>query len=266
MQSLLARLYIDEYCRHLFYCRPEYVLERYTLTAAEVDALVSLDADSLDSYANALLKQREGRVRRQFPFLYAINDATESRTVEHLFQRFHSLHPATVEAGPEVEVLLFAAFVKQSLVGVEDFPAYAGDIARYDAARFQVGRNVSAGRAFPRRKIKVSDIFSPTSHTYVETFKYDVLDLARQLRDHVLPTGVRPQRTTIVLQNMDGTLRTLAVSGPTEVLLRSLNGLRTLGEAIDSVEAVYGIEGLSDSILKITRQLEQEGVITRQPA
>lgn len=270
MQSLLARLYIDEYCRHLFFCKPDLVLAKYRLTEAEINALESLNADTLDSYAGILLEQREHRIRGWFPFLYAINDATEGRPIERFFRRFHSLHPAIAEAGPEVEVRSFAAFIRRSLAGTDEAPPYAGDIARYDAVRFRVGRKEPTDNATHSSalagQVTLDDVFSRASHTSVETFEYDVASIAAQLRDHALPTDVEKQTTTIVLQRQNGKLKTLAVSGPTAMLLRRLDGLRTVQAVVESLEDAFGVPGLRDHIVEIIRQLEKKGIITRAHA
>lgn len=267
MQSLLARLYIDDYCRQLFYLSPKLVLDDYRLTEAEKEALVNIDTDRLDYHLLTLVGKHQKRLRRYFPLLYAINDATETREIERLFRRFHSLHPATVEAGPEVEVQLFSPFIRQSLAGIENFPPYAGDIARYEAICFHISRHGSVGgyatSSTLSGEIKINDIFSITPHTCVETFDYNVADLAAQLREHTLPTDIEKQTTTMAFRNRDGKLKTLAVSGPTAMLLRTLDGRRTVQEAVDSVEQAFGTPGLHESIVEVMYQLEEKGIITR---
>lgn len=52
-QSLLARLYIDDYCRQLFYLSPKLVLDDYRLTEVEKEALVNIDTDRLDDHSHS---------------------------------------------------------------------------------------------------------------------------------------------------------------------------------------------------------------------
>ncbi len=275
MQSLLARLYVDEYCRQLFRHRPELVLEGYMLTAAEEKALLGIDADRLDLHALGLAGKREKKFRQVFRLLFAINDLMKEREVSRLFNRFYSLHPATSEISWDVEVRLFAAFIAQSLQGNARVPAYAADIARYDfarsgAARLQAPGDVSTnGHAYASgasEAITLDDVFSVGRGARVVRFDYNVIDIAAPLQQGRLPTDVGKKRTTVVLQNRNEKLRTFAVNGPTAILLRTVDGRRTVREGVDAVEASFGATGLAGSIIALLRRLEEERVLVRVSA
>ena len=275
MQSLLARLYVDEYCRLLFRHRPELVLEGYTLTGAEEKALLGIDADRLELHAQTLVIKRKGFLRPHFRFLFALNDLTEDRPVERLLKRFHGLHPATTEVGKEVEVRLFAAFIAQSLQGSAHAPVYTADIARYDLARYETGRLQDRRAVSPNghayafgasEAITMDDVFSVSRGVRVVQLDYNVIDIAAQLQQGRLPTNVGKKRTTVVLQNRDKRLKTFAVSGPTALLLHTIDGHRTVRACVDAVEASFGATGLSGSIVEVLQRLEEASVLARIPA
>lgn len=272
MQSLLARLYVDEYCRQLFRHRPELVLEGYTLTAAEEKALLGINADRLDLHALGLVGKRENHLRPYFRLLFALNDLTKEREVVRLFKRFYSLHPATSEISRDVEVRLFAAFIAQSLQGTPRVPAYAADIARYDLARYEaayssdVSTNGHAYASGALEAITLDDVFSVSRRVRVERFDYNVIDIAAQLQQGRLPTNVGKKRMTVVLQYRDEKLKTFAINGPTAILLRTIDGHRTVREGVEAVEESFGTTGLAGSIIELLCRLEEERVLVRVPA
>ena len=54
MEAILGRILMDEAYRHLFFAAPDQALASYELTKEERAALLSVDAETLDAFAERL--------------------------------------------------------------------------------------------------------------------------------------------------------------------------------------------------------------------
>lgn len=278
MQSLLARLYVDEYCRQLFHHQPEYVLDGYRLTEAEKSALLGINEDRLNRHADGLLEKRERHMRPAFPFLFAVNDLTDEREVVRLFRRFCGIHPEAPEGSRDAKIQMFAGFISQSLQHNSRVPDYAADVSRYDFSRYDVGhseRAQSASQATTSsgpdehsadehsEEIRLDDVLAISPQVRVTNFDYDVLGIASELRQNRLPANVAQKRTTIVLQNQNKKLRMFTVNGPSAILLNGMDGRKTVQDGVDAVESSFGTTGLAPSIIQLLQRLQGENVLVR---
>lgn len=274
MQSLLGRLYVDTYCRRLFRHDPDVVLRDYRLTPTEREAIVSIEWDRVEQHAAELCKQRLHRFRRLFPLLFRMGDATETNEVERLTRRFHGLHPSVAEIDGTVELQMFALFIRQSLTSNDAVPAYAPDVSRYDYVRHRVASGPPRS-AFPETRPNPSSdsgddlddtaILEIAPATQVVSFDYDVVEIARALRSGNAIDAPDKTETMIVLQNRDGTLRTLRPSGPTAALLARIDGRSTIGDVVDAVEDHYGRIDLYDAIWNVVAQMRAETIVQVRP-
>lgn len=266
MQSLMARLYVDKYCRELFRRTPEILLDDFDLTSRERKALASIEVDKIDVHAMSMVKQRKRRLTHHFPLLFALSTEPETSCVLHqLFERFHSLHPPVAEMDDAVEVDIFGIFLRQSLRGNDRLPDYAEEIAHYEHVRYQAARGEEATPRSLTGPVADDDVLAFLPGNHVATFTTDVTALAAGIRDGSPPAHAPHAETTVILQNRDGQLRTLAPSGPTAVLMQHINGARSVAQLVDETERHIGAEGLRLSIHGVIERLEERAVVCRLP-
>lgn len=272
MQSLLARLYVDDCCRELFLQNPDAVLSKYRLGEEEKTALLGIDEERLEFHAKSLVRKREKRLRRFFPHLFKINDKAESAEVERLLFRFQSLHPSFPGEEDAVEIRRFASFVAKSLgTPVPGFPDYAGDLARYEGALAVLSnRTPTSSRrassddgpaAEAQSEFAGDDSIIVAPNVRTASFDYPVTEIAESLEEGNLPVQVEQEKITLVFRIQDGDLRTFRVSGPAAELLRYVRRERTVRDLISHLEDYLGTSELSDSVRTILHQFHDQRII-----
>jgi len=272
MQSLLARLYVDEYFRKLLLHQPNMAFEGYVLTKQEQEAVVSIDADRLKYYADGIAKKREIRLSRHFPLLTAIGRLAGREESNRLFRRFHGLHPSVAEVDSQIEVQLFSAFATRHVAGIKEYPAFASDIVRYEFARYKTARLNTSQRShshggmrasYTREEIRPGSTFGITSNTRVQAFDWNVVRVAAQLNKGTLPREVKEDSTTVVLRKKNNRLMELVVTGPTSEILHALDGQTAVETVVDRVEEAFGVPGLYDDVVGVMKQLQEKEIVER---
>src|SRR5215211_5317659 len=102
MQACLARLYVDEPFRRLFFLDPT-VLDDYWLTADEAAAIRGVERDQLEYYAASLRMKRRGQIEWAYPVLFGL----APREIAAYYSRYYQLHIARPDLSPQEDVLRF---------------------------------------------------------------------------------------------------------------------------------------------------------------
>src|SRR5689334_7317748 len=109
MQACLARLYVDEPFRKLFYLEPAGTLQEYRLTREESAAIQSLDHRMLDVFESSLKNKRKKRIQRAYPMLFSLD--TGSR-IDSYYLRYYHLYRARPNQSGYQDVMEFGLFME----------------------------------------------------------------------------------------------------------------------------------------------------------
>jgi hypothetical protein len=269
MQACLARLCVNEPFRKLFYVDPTAALDGYGLTREESDALREVDRNMLDLFANSLVGKRGKRVEQAYPLLFAHHGAAMWRC----YSRFYQLYPARPSQPRYQDVVDFGMFLEETLPQVENVPAYATDLARYERLCYLTTiAGISSGgldefahaEAEPARLMTVDAQPLLRPNVQVADFAYDVSDIETTLQRGHVPEETRfaTGRCSIAFRPDTKGIRMFRINKPTKTVLGLCDGRRSVGQIVAETEAALGTTDLSDSILDAINRLLLSRVLT----
>jgi hypothetical protein len=272
MQACLARLYVDEPFRKLFRVDSQAALEGYELAPEEVGALRALDSARLDQFASSLVSKRRKPVERAYPLLFALNAAVMRR----YYRRFFHLYPARARQGHHQDAVDFGEFIEESLVGTEQVPAYARDLARYERLYYlaQVGVAATgqdpAGAPAESAGATVALDAQPSRgpDVRVAEFAHDVAAIEEGLQKEQPPAAASVAgRCTIAFAPRTGSsdVRMLKINEPTQLVVDLCDGRRTVARIVTETEAALGATDLRASVVATVTRLVEAGVLVLDP-
>lgn len=267
MQACLARLYIDDAFRTLFYTEPEYTLRDYLLTASETTALRSIDRKMLDFFAGSLKNKRKDRLERAYPLLFRVAPAI----VDRLYRRYYDLHPAGSHWPAYQDILDFGLFMEESLSGAGDAPPYARDVVRYERLSYltnfgPAGMNGFLAPVDASAPVQMDDRPMQSKGLRVESFSYDIPSLEQMLAG-VPANGNEPAIDAcdcyLVFRPAagDDKSKVLRVNSATKELLNLCDGRRTVTQIISEMESRFGATCLRESLMAAINRLLSAGAI-----
>ena len=259
MQACLARLYVDDTFRQLFYLEADTTLAGYKLTEEETTALKNIDQKMLDLFAAGLKTRRKKKFQATYQLLFQLNKAEMDR----YFDRYYQLYPARPGQALLTQILEFGEFMEQTVAGDTEMPPYAADVARYErlyyAARYQPSSRDSFHAVLPSQMGRLSLESRPErcEGVYLGTFDYNIVQLVGYLKQnpHIeLPTA---EASCFVFQQRlhSSKPQVFEVTLPTRDLLEQCDGQRSVAELIAGLEQTVGRRGLQASVMQILRQL-----------
>jgi hypothetical protein len=269
MQACLARLYVNEAFRKLFYLDPQMVLEGYCLTEEEAAAIRCLDYGRLDQFASSLVTKRRKRVERAYPLLFRLNSAEFRR----YYARFYQLYSARPYQSGDQDVVEFGTFLEESLIGADHWPPYASDLARYERMYYwtRITAACDADEAIPGiieaacpNVVGLDARPSLRPNVTVATFAYDVGAIEDALQHGSAPDKDQlPGGCSVIFRpaTSSSPIQMLRINRPTKAVLDCCDGYRTVAQIVTETEAVLGINGLHDRIVETIARLLAEHVI-----
>jgi hypothetical protein len=272
MQACLARLYVDEAFRKLFYLDPA-TLDEYRLTDKEAAAVRGIDRAMLEYYAASLKNKRRGRIERAYPVLFALDQAE----LTHYYSRYYQLYTSRAGQLPQQDVLDFGMFVEESVVGADHMPPYTADIARYERLYYQVrfaprfcAATASAAQAAPHRITADDDVPFLRDGIEIADFEYDVAELEERLHAGGAAPDARDlvrAPSTIAFRPSTSTSATkmLRLNGATRAVLDRCDGSRTVAAIAAELEAALGGRNLGPDIAAVLDRLIGVEVLTLDP-
>jgi uncharacterized protein len=179
MQTLLARLFTDEFFRRAFFAAPEQTAITAGLTDTQASDFATLDQREVEDFARSLLGKRALDARKALPL-----------TAKALGRDFDRLLVETIDGpvAPQRHRADAAALAKRLEQATN--PAWIGDLARYEATFIAAAR--------------------PGAFLALRRFSYPVDDIARRLRTGASLDNVKSNgRVAVWLRAPGGKLRFL---------------------------------------------------------
>ena len=264
MEACLARIYVDEPFRRLFYLEPSKTLAEYLLTEQERAALQGIDRKMLEFFAGSLKSKRRKRVQRAYPILFRILGARMDR----YYARYYQLHPAKPNHSGQQDPADFGAFMEETLARAEDAPPYAADVARYE--RHCHGMSLAPAPGAPgapdaRDDQRDGHVLGPTATPYLREgvqvvhFDHDVIAIEKALEDGGDEGAPSPERSpqTLVFRPATPTaeVRMMRLNTPSKVVLDLCDGRRAVSRIVTETQAILGVGAAEDRIVETLHRL-----------
>jgi hypothetical protein len=265
LQACLARLYIDEPFRRLFYIDPLKTLEEYRLTEEEYIAVSSIDRDKLNFFAVSLKNKRKTRIQQAYPFLFALDE----REIDHYYARFYQLYTAKPHQSGYQDVIDFGKFIEESLTDSLSLPRYASDLVRYERLyycamrlRRQGGDDETLDSNAGGKPIMVSASARPSlrSGVVLAQFDYQVAEIEDALQRGEQPDDLELKSECFIVFKPPTNIsdvKLVRLNLASKTVVAFCDASRTVSEIVSGVEATLGVGGLNDSVVDaITRLLK----------
>src|SRR5258708_12207498 len=127
MQACLARLYIDDSFRNLFYIDTAAAVQEYLLTEAESAAISKINRRMLDFFAESLKRKRKEKLQRAYPALFAL----ERAEIDRYYRRYYQLYTANPHQNNLQDVSYFGIFMEETLARAEALPPSTTHSSKY---------------------------------------------------------------------------------------------------------------------------------------
>jgi hypothetical protein len=204
VQGALARLYTDAALPARYFADPVAVAPELGLSPEEARQLGALSAHRVEFFADTLRRKRLGEVRALLPRTHRLL----GRAFVALFWQFAPTYVPRGIHKHRDDALAFVRFLEQAARADGVTPAWALDLARYEAAWLQVAE--------------------PARRWTLRRFRYPVATAARALARGANPPSLCQQRTIGLWVRLSGrdTPRHLLVAPPA-FLGRDRRGPRT---------------------------------------
>jgi hypothetical protein len=260
MQACLARLYVDDTFRQLFYLEADAGLAGYKLTEEETTALKNIDQKMLDLFAAGLKTRRKKKFRATYQLLFQL----DKEEMDRYFDRYYQLYPARPGQGLLTQILEFGEFMEQTVATDNELPPYAADVARYErlyyAARYRPSSRDSFQPAQPSKTGTLTLESKPEQCQGVclGTFDYNIVELVGYLKQNAqLESAPAKEESCFVFQQRLNSLKpqVFQITLATRDLLEQCDGQQSVAGLVVGLEQTLGRTGLQTSVLQILQQL-----------
>ena len=266
MQACLARLYIDEPFRKLFYLEPDDTIKNYKLTAAEKTAIQGIDQTLLDGFARSLKNKGKRKFLSAYPLIFKLG-----KPIHRYYTRYYELYPARPGQRTLEQIESFGEFMTQTLVAAEDVPPFAHEVARYEQlyylAKFKPSSRDSLARINERPKkespAQLEDYPQLVEGIYTAVFAYDIPHIVDQLREENIQPEAPLKQSHVVFQQVKNSQqpRIFAVTAATHRVLELCTGSHTVAELVTTIEDELQKTELQAPLLQILRQLQESEIV-----
>lgn len=269
MQACLARLYVDDPFRKLFFLDQAAACEGYRLTEAEETALAGLDAKTVGFFAGSLKRKREGKIKSTYPLLYRLNPAE----IRRYYDRFYQLYPARPNVPYREDILQFGRFMEATLATAETVPPYAGDVAKYERLFNTLLLSPAPqpdGQAPEVIDDQPDDLFDIlltrprlNPNIIVETFTYDITVIEDALNKEQVPDDLEPGEYFIIFQRVSDTAepKVFQINLPSKKLLDLCDGHRSVLKIVAVLEHIFHTKDAREDVVNIINQFRAMNVI-----
>jgi hypothetical protein len=268
MQACLARLYVDDCFRKLFYLDPDETVRHYRLTPDEASALKNIDRRMLDFFAGSLKNKRKGGLERAYPLLFRVT----SDAIGRYYHRYYQLHVVNPHQPGYQDIMDFGVFMEESMADGEDVPAYASEVARYERLCYwtnfcpAVENGTGATASVAREAVRTDDRLQRRRAVQLEPFSYDVTSLEEKLRSSSAADGeIELERGEYYVlfrpASQSYNSRVLRVNHATKTLIDLCDGSRTTSQIISAVEEQFGTTNLEQVLFTAIDRLLTAGAI-----
>ena len=127
VQSMLARIYTDKELRQKFLLNPFDVATEYNLEDSEIEQVIDLSKDQVESFSVSLIYKRLGEVRKKLPFTARLLGKKFSKI---FFQYAQSSTPSGIKKHLE-DTFLFATYIKRMAVQ-EKIAPWVVEVLQYE--------------------------------------------------------------------------------------------------------------------------------------
>jgi hypothetical protein len=172
VQRALARLYTDAALPARFRADPRAVGTELGLTAEEARQLGTLSVQQLRFFADTLRRKRLGEVRDLLPLTHRLL----GQTFVALFWQFAPTYVPRGIHKHRDDALAFVRFLEYTVGAAGLSPAWALNLARYEAARLEAAE--------------------PARRWTMRQFRYPVASVVQALAHETPPAALRPRPTT----------------------------------------------------------------------
>jgi hypothetical protein len=263
MQACLARLYVDEPFRRLFY-RDAATLDEYRLTSEEAAAIRGIDRNALEYFAISLKNKRRTRVERAYPLLFSLDPDEMLR----YYSRYYHLYMAKPRDTGNAAILNFGLFMEEALADAPHLPAYARDVAKYERLFYSVELAPlsedapDAAPPAPPMHVRVTSLDSRPSlrrGIRVADFGHDIGELEECLHrgESIASLRLTPRHCCVVFRPATATsvAKVLRVNAPTRAVLDRCDGDRSVRDIVADTEAALGAADLERGIVETIDRL-----------
>lgn len=268
MNACLARLYVDEPFRKLFWLDPDSTLADYALDSAERNAVRSLDQNMLEYFAASLKHKRMKRIERAFPLLFSLDRAT----VERIYSRFHQLYKLRAGHAVHQDALDFGEFAEASLPDMPGMLACAADVARFERLYYACtyaesdAADTLSGPPFevPGARPRLADGVT------IASFEHDVVAIEEAIDDGRLPdvATIKPAACSIIFRPATAisVRQMLRINTPTRAILERCDGCHNVAQIVAESEEALDASDLEAGIVDVIRRLFELGVLVAAEA
>lgn len=257
MQACLARLYVDDSFRRLFYIEPEATVRDYRLTANEREALKNIDREMLDFFVTSLINKRKERMEKAYPILSRIHPDLVSR----YYRRYSQVRVANAHEPNYEDVVQFGLFMEESIADADEAPAYASQLARYERLCYcaNIGPSIDEASSVPEplqqpQTARLEDRLALCTGVHIESFSYDVAALKDEIDQSASSqTGIQIEAGEywilfISASNAGNDGSVLRINYATRALLDLCDGDRTVSQIITQMEETFGATHLEQAL------------------
>lgn len=268
MQACLARLYVDDCFRKLFYLDPHETVRDYQLAYDETSALKSIERRMLDFFAESLKGKRKDRLERSYPLLFRLS----SDAIGRYYRRYYQLHIMNPHQPDYQDIMDFGVFMEESMADAEGVPAYASEVARFERLCYwtnfcpAVETGSCTTGAFAPESFRTDDRLQRCGGVKLEMFSYDVAALDDKVLSSSAAEGkIELERGEHYILFRPATQsynsRVLRVNHATKALIDLCDGSRTTLQIISEVEQNFGTTNLEPPIVTAINRLLSAGAI-----
>ncbi|MCB0196147.1 MAG: hypothetical protein KDJ65_29620 [Anaerolineae bacterium] len=269
MQACLARLYVDDPFRKLFFLDQAAACEGYRLTETERNALDGLDSKTVNFFAGSLKRKREGKFRGSYPLLYKLDPAE----IRRYYDRYYQLFPTRPNLPYREDILQFGRFMEETLATAEELPTYASDVAKYERLVNTVSLSPvtkpdsNVPEANDDQPDDLFDILLARprldSNTLIETFTYDITAIEDALAAERVPNDLEPGEYYIIFQRVSDTFepKIFQINFASKKLLDLCSGQRSVLKIVSVLEHIFRTKDARQDVIDIINQFRSMNVI-----
>ncbi len=290
MQSVIAKLCVDNNFRRAFVKEPEKMLVGFDLTDNEAECLKALDMESVRDYASGLVGKKMALLHNWLPLSLTYLEKTLSEDKTKHILRDYSLEAIrdTEELGGawvQGEYERLCNHLRQLSRDGEIAAPYFDDLLEFEATAFLMGidhqvSKSSSDFAAANNAVEVAftdefqENFMPVlgQHVRVRSFNYDVSELVTSI-EHKQPIPELEKETVWVLffkipHSVKAESHTINL--PLKELLEMCGGELSTKQIINAIATKYAepegtVDELADDCLQILEQLYSYGAIAFVP-
>jgi len=268
MQACLARIYVDDAFRKLFFMDNTYAKERYGLSDLELNSLRGLNVSRLEIFAASLRNKRKEQMNRGYPALFKVNPSS----METYFYRYTQLVHVNPSLPVASDLIDFGLFIEETLRASEGLPDYMLALARFErlciwanqtSIRGPHPRIVQALKSGGTETLKASMSIGLSESTQVASFPYNVLGIEESLRlgVHVNPEET-PQYIAFKCNDRLSGSKVVRLAEPTWKLILLCDGSRDYRELLRAAERLFDSPSIEGLVLGALLNLSSSGMIT----